>query len=340
VRFEATRRALIQEVAATAGVLSSTYGSPPGRYVPLAYIEIDGPAQPPRSPAGHRPQVATVAPGFFDAVGARVLAGRDLAPADAREESTAVVVNESFAREVLGGAAAVGRRLRFRQPGDPVDGTGKSGPKPWLEIVGVVSDVMLSADPDRRSNAGIYRPLPAATLPVDLIVHVPGTTRAFAPTLRAIAARVDPALRVSTISTLGDLVREDARFYRFWFRFSLFVIGLLLLLALSGIYAVVSFTVSRRTREIGIRVALGADRVRLLSAILSTPLLRVGLGAAAGAAAITLLPLASEGYVSPRLAGTIAGSAAAVVLVSVVACAVPIRRALRIQPTDALRPAG
>jgi hypothetical protein len=250
-----------------------------------------------------------------------------------------VVVNESFAREVLTGGAAIGRRLRFRDPGQRPENAGESEPQPWLEIVGVVSDVMLSADPDHRNNAGIYTAMPPAAMPVDLIVHVPGNPRAFAPTLRAIAARVDPALRVSTISTLGDLVRKEARFYAFWFRFSIGVIGLLLLLALSGIYAVVSFTVSRRTREIGIRVALGADRVRLLSEILSAPLLRVVAGATAGAAVITLLPLASEGYVAPWLAGTIAGSAALVVLVSILACAVPIRRALRIQPTEALRAA-
>lgn len=160
-----------------------------------------------------------------------------------------------------------------------------------------------------------------------------------APKLRAIAARVDPALRLSGVSTLGDLVRTEARFYAFWFRLSLVAIGILLVLSLSGIYAVVSFTVLRRTREIGIRLALGADRRRLLSDVLGKPMLRVTVGAMAGAGVLSALLLIGNGYIALWFLGLIAASAALVVLVSVLACTVPIRRALRIQPTEALRAA-
>ncbi|HUF46508.1 MAG TPA: ABC transporter permease [Vicinamibacterales bacterium] len=337
-RFEAARRAMIAALVATPGVRSATYGSPPGDYVPIRWIDVEGPAQPARSPAGHRPQVAAVAPGFFDVFGGRIVAGRDFVAADARDDATAVVVNQSFVQEVLGGAAPIGRRLRFRHAGSGAPAESEAAPQPWLEIVGVVTDLPLAADPDRPDGAGVYTSVSASTLPIDLIVHAPEGLR-FAPRLRAIAARVDPALRVSTISTLGDLVRTETRFYAFWFRLSLVVVGILLLLSLSGIYAVVSFTVSRRTREIGIRLALGADRLRLLSEVLATPMLRVVIGATTGAAAITMLPLLDAGYVAPWLMGVIAGSAALVVAVSVLACAVPIRRALRIQPTEALRAA-
>jgi hypothetical protein len=280
--------------------------------------------------------VAAVAPGFFEAFGARVVAGRDFVAADAREAAAVVVVNQSFAQEVLGGGAPVGRRLRFRDPPSDATLNGGDAPQPWLEIVGVVTDLPLTADPDRPDRAGVYTPVSPSMLPIDLIVHAP-EGQAFAPRLRAVAARVDPALRVSPISTLGDIVRTEAGFYAFWFRLSLVAIGILLLLSLSGIFAVVSFTVSRRTREIGIRLALGADRLRLLPEVLATPMLRVVIGAVLGAAAITMLPLLSNGYVAPWLMGVIAGSAALVVAVSVLACTVPIRRALRIQPTEALR---
>jgi predicted permease len=339
IRFETTKRAFLQEVAATQGVRSATFGDPPGAYVPLRFIEIDGPALPARSASGHRPQVATVAPGFFEALGARIVAGRDFTPADAREGAMAIVVNESFVRVVLGTGPAVGRRLRLKPQAPPAIGQPTAAAEPWLEIVGVVTDLLLNANPDLRDNAGMYMPTEPAALPINLIVHVPGTTRAMAPALRAAAARVDPSLTVSPISTLGDRVREEAWFHAFWFRLSLGVVGLLLLLSLSGLYAVVSFTVSRRTREIGIRVALGASRPRLLREVLAAPMRRVLLGAALGAAAMALVLVASSGSVALWLAGLIAGSAALVVAVSVLACAVPIRRALRIEPTAALRTA-
>jgi predicted permease len=337
VRFESSLAALHQELAAEPGIRSATFGDPPGAYVPRQFIDVGGPTRPARSAAGHRPQVATVAPGFFDTLGARIVAGRDLQSADARDDgATSVVVNQSFVTEVLGDEPAVGRRLRFRDLHQQAPGDAPPA-EPWREIVGVVTDLPLTADPDLRDLAGIYIPLLPGTQPANLIVRVAGPPGAMAPKVRAIAARVDPALRLSTISTLEDLVRTEAGFYAFWFRVSLAVTGLLLLLSLSGVYAVVSFTVSRRTREIGIRLALGADRRRLLSEILAKPMLRVGIGATLGAVAIAMLPLASQGFISLRLAGLIAGCAALVVVVSVLACAVPIRRALRIQPTDALR---
>jgi predicted permease len=339
MRFESSRAALLQELAAEPGIRSATLGDPPGAYVPRRFIDVDGPTQPARSAAGHRPQVATVAPGFFDTLGARIVAGRDLQRADARDDgTTSVVVNESFVTEVLGDGPAVGRRIRFRDLDSQASGDAPAA-EPWREVVGVVTDLPLTADPELREQAGIYTPLSPGAQPADLIVHVAGPPGAMAPTVRSIAARVDPALRLSTISTLGDIVRKNAGFYAFWFRVSLAVTGLLLLLSLSCVYAVVSFTVSRRTREIGIRLALGADRRRLLSEILAKPMLRVGIGATLGTAAIAMLLLASQDSVTFRIWALIAGSAAMVVAVSVLACAVPIRRALRIQPTEALRTA-
>jgi predicted permease len=336
-RFESSSAALLEELRADGAIRSATFGDPPGAYVPRRWIEVDGPTQPSRLANGHRPQVATVSPGFFEVLGAKMVAGRDFQAAETRPNATAIVVNQSFVTEVLGGAPAIGRRLRFKSSTAPT--SDEQAPEPWREIVGVVSDLTMTADPGLRERAGIYTPLVPGTQPARLIVHAAGGTGTIAARVRAIAARVDPSLRLSGISTLGDLVRTESRFYAFWFRFSLGVIGLLLLLALTGIYAVVSFTVSRRTREIGIRVALGADRRRLLSEILRTPMRRVVIGALIGAAAITMLPLLSEGHITLSLASLIAGSAIMVVIVSVVACTVPIRRALRIQPTDALRAA-
>ncbi len=126
----------------------------------------------------------------------------------------------------------------------------------------------------------------------------------------------------------------------FLFLLLVLVSAIALLLSTAGIYSVMSFTVSRRTREIGIRVALGADPRRIVSATFPRPLAQVGLGIAAGGGLVGALVRAIIGALSAREVGLIAAYAALMMGVCMIACIVPTRRALRVEPTQALRADG
>jgi ABC-type antimicrobial peptide transport system permease subunit len=138
-------------------------------------------------------------------------------------------------------------------------------------------------------------------------------------------------MRLHDVVPLDDVTDADARFYRFWFTLAVVVSSIALLLSLAGIYAVTAFTVSRRTREIGIRLALGAEAGRIVVAILRRPLTQVGIGVLFGGAVVATL----EGY-GERLAA-VSAYALLMLAVCLLACVVPARRALRVEPTEALR---
>jgi ABC-type antimicrobial peptide transport system permease subunit len=128
------------------------------------------------------------------------------------------------------------------------------------------------------------------------------------------------------------------QFLAFWFRLTMLVSAVALLLSLTGIYAVMSFTVSRRTREIGIRVALGADPRRIVSAIFRRPLAQVGLGITVGGVLVTAFSFGvMRGALWPTGAAFIIAYAVLMMGVCALACIVPTRRALGIEPTEALR---
>jgi putative ABC transport system permease protein len=182
---------------------------------------------------------------------------------------------------------------------------------------------------------------PAAGARTHLAIRVNGDPLAFAPQLRAVAA-VDPGLRLYDVMPLADLGANELVVVRVMLRVLAVLGGIALVLATAGVYALMSFTVSRRTREIGIRIALGADRRRVATGVLSRAMLQVGLGVLAGVVPGTALvafgaPEIANG--AGTAAGVAAGFALAVFMLLIGACAsaVPLRRALGVQPTDALR---
>jgi ABC-type antimicrobial peptide transport system permease subunit len=186
---------------------------------------------------------------------------------------------------------------------------------------------------------GIYQPAAIGSVyPVQIALHVRGDPVSFAPRLHALAAAVDPALRVQTPAPTSRLNTSDLEFLGFWFRLTVLVSAIALLLSLAGIYAVTSFAVSRRTREIGIRVALGATAPRVVAATFARPLIQVSIGIIAGAAlAVAFSFGVLRGALWPMGALAVAGYAVLMMAVCLLACVMPTRRALRIQPTDALR---
>ena len=149
---------------------------------------------------------------------------------------------------------------------------------------------------------------------------------------------VDPTLRVSEFQRLNEVSNDLLWIIGLWIRATAGLTALALLLSFAGIYAVLSFTVSRRTREIGVRVALGANRRRVVTAIFRRPLTQVGIGVGLGGIIVTAIAVAlSQGSLSPQDVARLVLYVVVMFGVCLLACAVPTRRALRVEPTIALR---
>lgn len=300
-----------------------------GESYPAVSLEVDG--QPERE-QGWYARSTTADPSFFDVVGRTMALGRAFTPVDYGAGERVAVVNQAFVRDVLGGEAPVGRRVRpFAPGGDPS--------RPWTEIVGVLADE--AAGPE-GSSAQIYYPMPVTgEYPVRLLIEVDGDPNALASRLRTIVAEAESGVILDEVIPLGDLRRNEVVQSMFWFSILGFVALVTLLLATAGVYALMSFIVSQRTREIGIRTALGAEPSRVVRGVFARTFTQLGLGAVVG--------LTLAGLVGPGTFGSddgrmfvLAGLAVTVVVVAVgfLGCLVPLRRALRIHPTQALRAEG
>jgi predicted lysophospholipase L1 biosynthesis ABC-type transport system permease subunit len=270
-------------------------------------------------------------------LGASIQAGRGFHSADVTSDANVVVVNLSFGRVVLGGRNPIGQRLRYVSQEETGDGRVIERPGPWHEIVGVVQDLAMWVSPDLLDQAGIYHPLSlGGTAPIRMAIRVEGDPTTFAPRLHSIASAADPEA-VARVEPLADLARGYWNAIMFWFRILVVAGGVALLLALAGIYSVMSFTVSRRTREIGIRVALGSTPRRIVASMFSRGILQVGLGVLLGTAVWILFDSGDADPVTAKDAALVTAYAALMMLVCTLACIVPARRALRVQPTDALK---
>ena len=179
-----------------------------------------------------------------------------------------------------------------------------------------------------------------------MMVHVrDGDALRLAPELRNIATAVDPALRFVEFQRASDVSNAILWVLGVWLRITVVLSCVALVLSLAGIYAVLSFIVSRRTREIGVRVALGASPRRVVGTIFRRPALQVGFGILAGVSLIfTVASLmkqtefpGSESGLSPQAIAMTIAYAAVMVGVCMLACIVPTRRALAVEPTVALR---
>jgi putative ABC transport system permease protein len=336
-------RTLEQKLLAEPGVTGVTYADKmPLAYHPHRLIELDdGPAAPinPEWPEGYRVSDANVDPRFFDVIGVPILSGRNLTTTDADTSQRNVLVNESFVRRVMGGANPVGRRLRYvyfegQSKNDPY-----RKPGPWFHVVGVVRDIGVWGDEYDPKVARIYNPvMPHHLVPLKIAVQVSGNAENIAPRLRELAADVEPSLRVHEAGSLREYVKQEADFNLFWFKMTSAITLVAVGLALAGIYAVLAFTVAKRTREIGVRVALGASRIRVILAIFRRPMIQIGLGLLTGAILTAgLMGGASGGRLIVQGMVAALGSAAGIALACILACVVPTRRALRVQPTEALR---
>jgi putative ABC transport system permease protein len=269
-----------------------------------------------------------VSRGFFAAFGTSVVAGRDFVPLDF-ETGRVLIVNQSFARHVLGERNPIGQRVRIAGgEDDSVAG------EEWYEVVGMVRDFGWQL-PQPQEQSAMYLPRPPmAGERVSLAVRL-RDPEGFAARLQAIATDVDPSIRLTEVQPLAKVGGGEATANWALTSVAWLISFIVLLLSATGIHSLMSFTVARRTREIGIRVALGARPGRIVTGIFSRAFLQIGAGVLAGSALSALLGLGSTREVLLLVAAD-----GVMLVVGLIACAVPLKRALRIEPTEALRAEG
>jgi hypothetical protein len=277
--------------------------------------------------------MAAVGAGYHDAFGGTIVAGRGLHTADAGAPNgpvvVPVVVNAAFMRVV--GRNPVGARVRTVQRGR------ERQVGPWYEIVGVVTDLGMLFPADWDGAAYIYRAASPAELdPVVVAVCVAGDAAPLASRVAALARQVDAGLQLRDIVTLEEIVAQQ----RAPEVFGRVVVGSILLAAVvfsaAGLYALMAVTVARRTREIGIRVALGADPRCVLRAVFGRAGRQLGGGIIAGNSLILFIAWRADSLTAGLLVSSVITSVL-MAAVGVLACAAPARRALRVQPIEALR---
>jgi len=274
--------------------------------------------------AGYRP----VTPGYFETIGMRVTDGRGFTGSDAPGTAPVAVVNEAFVRRFLDGGDAVGRQLQL------------GGEDFWRTVVGVATNVRhqsYSSPPESE----IY--LPFAQSPQAFMMVVAKTTgdpSALAGPVRDVIRAIDPDQPIGDIATMDERMALTVALPRFYLQLLGAFAAVAFLLAAIGVYGVIAYATSRRIRELGIRVALGAQAGQVRRLVMgqgaALTALGVGLGLAC-AAALTRL-LASQLYqIRPTDPLTYGLVAALVALVALAACWAPARRAARVDPIVTLR---
>jgi predicted permease len=285
---------------------------------------------------GHFVRFNRIAFDFFPAYDVPLLAGRALASRDA---DSAVLVNRALVERIFAGASPLGRRMRYvgrsREAGEGNIVLGR-----WYEIAGVVPDFPPHAVYTDGSEPKVYHVArPGDVYPALMSIRVRGNDPStFADRVRQVSADVDPTLQLRSLSTAAEVARREQGIMRL---IGMTLVGVTLsvvVLSAAGIYALMSFTVARRRREIGIRAALGANPGRILAGIFSRVFAQLAGGVALGIAGA----LAAESV----LEGEMFQGNGAIVLPLVAACTTlvgllsalgPARRGLQIQPTEALR---
>ncbi|HYH80106.1 MAG TPA: ABC transporter permease [Longimicrobium sp.] len=327
-RTEAVLREMRARVLADPGFAGVTFAHElPGSKHPQRRIEVkeEGSAA---APALRDVRVGSVGADYFDTFRTPVLAGRGFRSSDAESDLPVVVVNQPFVQSVLGGRNAIGRQVRFATAAGEEPGR-------WYEIVGVVPDLAMNPAQPHRS-AGIYRLAPPEDMGSGyMAVRVAGSTDGAAQRFRTLASEVDEGLLLYEARFLDKVVDPELRMDR---AFALMMVGgclFIVLLSAAVTFALMSFTVSQRMREIGIYRALGASSRAILVAVFSRAFLQLGLGAGLGAAVIIgFSAVASGTFIDIGMLMAIIGS---MLLVGLVSCGAPALRALRIEPTVAMK---
>ncbi|HLM55649.1 MAG TPA: ABC transporter permease [Pyrinomonadaceae bacterium] len=337
---DAARRAafyaeMLRRVEALPGVKSAAVTN----WIPLIKqgdsitVGIDG--RPDPGP-GKRPSVVTrvVSPRYPDTMGIRLLSGRHFNEQDRADSLNVALISETMARKFWPGEDALGKRFT---PGSPTS----TNPDDWITVIGVVNDVKqmeLTAEPKPQmylsyNQAGFFAPR-------HLVVKTEVEPRSLASSVRSVVWEIDRDQPVSNISTMEEVLSESIARQRFSMLLLGVFAGLALLLAAVGIYGVMSYSIAQRTREIGIRMALGAQKRDVLRLAVGQGLKLVLVGVAVGLVASLVLTRVMTSLlfgVGANDPATLAVISVFLIGVALFASYLPARRATKVDPLVALR---
>ena len=290
-------------------------------------------------PAGTQPPSANfipVGPTYFETVRAEILRGRAFTAQDDQDHPGAVIINEAFARHYFPNEEPLGRKLRPGPPGRIWDGERLTS----FEIVGVVRDVKFDGLAAAAEPA-YY--LPASQAPLEdmtVLVRTSSDPRAVIGSLRQAVWAIDPNQPLSNVKTLEQIVSESIAQPRLNMVLMMLFGGLALLLSAVGIYGLLSYAVTQRTQELGIRMALGANVTDVLKLVLKQGMLLALIGEAIGLVGAFVLTRLMSGLlfgVTPTDTTIFAGVVVVLTLTALLACYLPARRATKVDPLIALR---
>ena len=325
---EAFHARILDGLEALPGVTAAgaTWALPLGGMYGSGGFRVEG-----RPDQEHTVEIVPVLGDYFDAMRMRVVRGRALAAGDGRSEQTPILVGEALAERAWPNEDPIGKRLLEEEDGEVES----------YEVVGVVADVTLRG-PGAEPELLAYWPHGATPWALDLYyaVRTSGDPAALVPAARALVASVDDRVPLADVSTMEARMSRHLERPRFRSLLAAIFATGAAGLSLLGIYGVTSFAVGRRTREIGVRMALGEGRARVLTSVLRGGLALSGVGVllGLGAAAAGSRVLESLLYrVAPLEPGVYGLVAVAVLSASALACWLPARRAATVSPTTALR---
>ncbi|MFZ0700388.1 MAG: ABC transporter permease [Candidatus Acidiferrales bacterium] len=328
------RGQFFQQVLAQMSTIPGVKAAAFATYVPnsdgMSYHVYSAENQPYAEDAGHVALHESVSPSYFQTLGVSLLRGREFTEADGTNAQRVAIVSRSMAERYWPGEDAIGKRLREGRP---------QRQNPWMTVVGVVADVKYNAY--FPINAAVYAP-DAQDVEVygAFLLRTAGDPLSFVPAVRAKIAIVDPEQPIYEPKTLARLTWEELIGISF-IATMMAVLGLIaLVLASSGVYGVMAHSVTERTHEIGIRLALGAEPRQVLQWIAGRGIrlavigLAIGLGLAFALARMMSSLLYGVSSTDPLI---FVGVPATLALVAIAACYLPARRAMRVDPIVALR---
>ena len=277
------------------------------------------------------PRWYAVSDGYFEAYGVKMLEGRAFTASDRADAAPVAVVNKAFAEKYFPAADAIGHRIRIG---------GLTSKEAWMTIVGVVP-TMFSGDAEHPRAPAYFAPLSQhhATF-VSLIVQTSGPPMVVTQQVRQAVAQLNQDIPLYWVYSMDEALARPLWYIRVFGTMFMIFGAIALFLAATGLYAVMSFSVSRRTREVGIRMALGAQAGQVIRMIFRQGAMQLGAGIAVGlllAAAIGQATAVILFEVQPRDPQVFGGVVVVLAIAGMLACLLPARRATRVDPLTALR---
>jgi putative ABC transport system permease protein len=298
-----------------------------GMYYPVLFVE--GQPEPPAG-QGAGARVNFVMPGYLESMSIPLASGRTISREDSADTTPAVVINETIARRFFAGENPIGKRIRLSRKTPPA----------WYTIVGVAKDIRYYEFEGPPENQAYLAFAQEPKSQLSLVVRTRGDPWAVAQSIRSVVLSVDPNQPVSSVTTVATHLDDQLAGQRILTQLTGLFGALALFLAAIGIYAVMAYSVSQRTREIGIRMALGAGHGSVLKLVVRQGMTMVLGGLLAGIAGAMVMAKALATFlygIKPTDPATFIGSFVVLTAVALLACWIPAVRAARVDPVIALR---